>query len=660
MMKFLKTFRDFLLKISSSPFLMGGVLLLLVAAVYGEVCSFGFLPFWDDDTNIHRNPLYSPLSWENTALFWKGPFQQLYIPVTYSVWGALVALSRIIAGTSLSVGPINPMLFHGTNLLVHLFSTAMVCLILLRLIDVCFSDKVSKQRLICSAAVGALAFALHPLQVEPVAWVAGLRDLLGGAFSLAAVALFLAFLADKQSRPRRTLLYVSGTLLLLLAFGSKPGSVVTPALALLTGAWLIQARRDSWKRLLWLLPWFLLAVVDVVVTSKSQPAAALARSLVPVWARPLVAGDALAFYLGKIVWPLSPFDLCADYGRSPNFLLESGIIYWTWLIPIALLTLFITVKKLHCYLLPLGILIIGVLPTLGFIPFNFQVVSTVSDHYLYLAMLGPALALGMVISRVSFCWSLVIALIQLPGWGVLTLLQLPEWADGNTFFKATLAINPTSWKSRHNYACTLDAQGKLPEALQEFNEAIRLRPSNAEAHNDKALTLMKLGRNQEAINEFQQSLQIRATPGAARNLAALLLMRGNTAAAVQVYRLAMQIDPGDLQNQRALAWLLATHPDDTVRNGKEALALAEQIVTATHGRVPVFLFTLSAALAEAGDFNQAAAVASQAVESYQNSGDHHMAEFLEQRVIPLLQKHQPIREQTEQNTPIHQSLFFFQ
>ena len=215
---------------------------------------------------------------------------------------------------------------------------------------------------------------LHPVQVEAVAWVAGLRDLLGGAFSLAVITLFLAFLAEHQGRGRRIFYYLSGTLLLLLAFGSKPASVVTPALALITGLWLIQGHRPLW-----------------------------------------------------------------------NSLMDSGALYWTWLIPAGLLAILIAIKKLRCYLLPYGILLIGVLPTLGLIPFNFQIVSTVSDRYLYLAMLGPALALGMVMARVSFPRALVISLILLPGWAVLTLLQLPEWADGKTFFQATLAMNPTSW-----------------------------------------------------------------------------------------------------------------------------------------------------------------------------------------------------------------------
>ena len=629
-----------------------GVVLLIVAAVYAQVCTFQFLPFWDDDTNIHRNPLYAPLSWSSVALFWKGPFQQLYIPVTYTVWASLVALSRIVAGTSVSFGPINAAIFHGANLLVHLLSVSMVFLILRRLLGASSRKGTSPRTLLLASAAGALAFGLHPVQVETVAWVSGLRDLLGGALSLVSLALFLSWL-DRGASPSGSLRwnwlrYGASTLFLLLAFGSKPGSVVTPALALLCGAWLLRSRGRSWKPLLWLVPWFLIAAAEVVMTSHSQPAAELARSLVPIWARPLVAGDAIAFYLGKIFWPLEPWGLCADYGRSPNSLFESGILFWSWLIPLGVAAGLFLVRRLRIYLIPCALLAIGALPTLGLIPFNFQVVSTVSDRYLYLAMLGPSVALALILCRNPSRLTGGIASALLLGWIALSIRQLPEWRDGSAFFPATLERNPTSWKSRHNYACTLDAQGKFPEALKEFSEAIRLRPSNAEAYNDAALTLLKTGRRQEAIAYFQQSLQVRATPGAARNLAAALLMGNQPAQAAQVYRLAMQIDPGDLQNQRSLAWLLATHPDNNVRNGKEAVALASQIVAATNGQVPLFLLTLSASLAEEGDFEQAAAIAAQSAAAYRASGDKGMGDVVEGRIIPSLRAHQAIRDNPSQ------------
>jgi len=623
--------------------------LLVVALIDASVVTFQFLPFWDDDTNIHRNPLYAPLSWGSVAQFWLGPFQQLYIPVTYTVWAGLVALSRIIAGTAISFGPINASLFHGANLAAHLFAVAMVYLILCRILAA-HVPKTAVERpmgVILASAAGALTFGLHPVQVETVAWVSGLRDLLGGALALASLEVFLSWL-DRPSPLSRGnwARYGGATLLLLLAFGSKPGTVVTPVLAFVLGFWLLRMEERGWKRLIWLAPWFLAAVAEVVMTSRSQPAAELARSLVPIWARPLVAGDAMAFYLGKLAWP---FGLCADYGRAPNLLFEQGVLYWSWLIPAAVILFLSLVVRLRIYLVPLLLLAIGVLPTLGIIPFNFQVVSTVSDRYLYLAMIGPAVAValfsvkGASPVRAGFLWAI------LAGWGVLSLLQLPDWKRGETFFPATLARNPTSWKSRHNYACTLDAGGRMDEALREFSEAIRLRPSNAEAYNDMALTLLKTGRRSEAVQAFQQSLQIRPTAGAARNLAVALLMNGDPAQAAKVYRVAMQIDPSDLQNQRSLAWLLATHPDASIRNGGEAMDLSRMIVSATHGQVPLFLLTLAAAQAETGNFDEATTTAIRAAQVYAATGDSGMAATVEQRVIPVLRAHQALRDDPVRN-----------
>jgi tetratricopeptide (TPR) repeat protein len=656
----MKRLSSILIHFGKSPRVMSCLVLAITAAVYFQTCFFEFLPFWDDDTNIHRNPLYSPLSLDNIALFWKGPFQQLYIPVTYSVWGALVALSRVLAGTSVAVGPINPVLFHGTNLLVHLASTALVFLILRRLILERFAKPagkkspksfrpLSQEKVNYASAAGALLFAIHPVQVEVVAWVSGLRDLLGGAFSLAAIALFLFWLTHETRKPFSGAgVLLLATLSFLLAIGSKPGSVVTPAMALLCGAWILLPKKASLKPLWWLLPWFLIAALSVVLTSKAQPAAELARSLVPFWARPLVAGDAVGFYLWKLLWP---FGLCADYGRSPNSLFDSGILFWSFLIPLFLAVLLCVKKTLRPFLIPYALLVFGVLPTLGLIPFNFQVVSTVSDRYLYLGMLGPAFAFTLFMCMVPSLIGAGAALILLPGWMLLTLFQLPEWAVGKTFFPATLSRNPTSWKSRHNYACTLDSQGKFQDALTEFSEAIRLRPSNAEAHNDVALTLLKMGRRQEAIQSFQHSLQVRPTSGAARNLASVLLMSGDPAQAVQVYRLAMQIDPGDLQNQRSLAWVLSTHPDSSVRSAGEAIALSQQIVTVTNAQVPLFLLTLSAALAEGGRFDEATAVAVRSAEVYQMSGDHKMGVMVQEQIVPALRNHQPIRDNPAALTP---------
>jgi hypothetical protein len=106
----------------------------------------------------------------------------------------------------------------------------------------------------------------------------------------------------------------------------------------------------------------------------------------------------------------------------------------------------------------------------------------------------------------------------------------------------------------------------------------------------------------------------------------------------------MKIDPSDLQNQRALAWLLATHPDDHVRDGREAVELSRQIVSATNGQAPLFLLTLAASLAEAGDFSNALTVATQAEETYRQAGDPGMAQVIAQRILPALRNRQTVRD----------------
>jgi hypothetical protein len=106
----------------------------------------------------------------------------------------------------------------------------------------------------------------------------------------------------------------------------------------------------------------------------------------------------------------------------------------------------------------------------------------------------------------------------------------------------------------------------------------------------------------------------------------------------------MQIDPGDLQGQRALAWLLATHPDSGVRNGREAVVLSKQIVDSTNAQVPLFLLTYAAALAECGQFDEASRVGFIAASTYEHSGDPAMARMVREKVLPAFSAHQPIRD----------------
>jgi hypothetical protein len=499
------------------------------ALVFLPAVRFPFFPFWDDDIHVHANPHIADLSWSSLGALWAGPWQQLYIPLTYSVWAGLAALSRWADGLPVASGALNAAWFHGANVLVHAVSAALA-FVLLRRVAGKFADRAPGCRVNLAAALGALFFALHPLQVEPVAWISGLRDVLGGCLGLAALVVLFG---GERMGPGR---WIAATFLFLASLAAKPAGVALPLVA---GIMAVMPFRWSWRQIALVLgPWLVIGALWVVLTSSAQWAAELAVGLVPVWMRPLVAGDALAFYLAKTFWPAG---LAADYGRAPDVALNAGWLWWMWLGPVALATVLFVVKPLRVYLVPLLVFAAALLPTLGLVPFNFQVVSTVADRYAYLALIGPALALAMVVVRIRTPWCGVPAALVVALLAAGTMWRLPLWSEDLKLFAATLEVNPRSWKAMHNYASALDDRGRTAEGAGLMREVIARRPDSAEAFNDLAVMMWKLGSQAQAAALMRQSVMIRATPGSARNLAVMEEQLGNMAGRDEALRLLQQL-----------------------------------------------------------------------------------------------------------------------
>jgi len=602
---------------------------LLTLLIFSPVLAFPFFPFWDDDIHVHANPWLHPLTWEGLRTFWLAPYQQLFIPLTYSLWAALAAGSRAWAGLPVTTGPLDPFWFHAANWISHAGSTALVFFLLRRLLAV-LPGLSNPSRISWAAALGAAFFAWHPLQVEPVAWISGLRDVLGGFLALAAVATM--FGEDKLGVPR----WSAATLLFLGSLAAKPAGVSLPLVA-----GLLAAVSFGWKpaRLAWALtPWLVLAAGWVLLTRHAQSAADLAKDLVPLGLRPLVAADALAFYLGKT---LIPFGLAADYGRAPDLVWSQGWLWWTWLAPATLLFLLVWFRPLRPFLLPAGIFAAALLPTLGLVPFNFQVVSTVADRYAYLALFGPALALAMVTASARNLGPAVAGTVVVAAWAGLSMVRLPLWSEDLRLFAATLENNPQSWKAMHNFASALDDRGRTAEAEPLMRKVIQLRPDSAEAHNDLGVMLWGLGRREEAVAETRRALEIRPTASAARNLMIMEAERQNGSGYLEALRLAVALAPGDRDRSRQLAWFLATSPDPALRNGPESLRLA-QALASTNGATPQDLMTLAAAQAESGDYSAARQSAREAVHRLENAGDP-WANSARMEILRVLESGRPIR-----------------
>lgn len=523
----------------------GAAVALLVLLIFAQAVRFPFFPFWDDDIHVHSNPHIAQLSWSSLTALWSGPWQQLYIPLTYTVWAGLALLSRAAAGEPLSTGALNPAWFHAANILLHAVAATLAFVLLRRLLTK-FVPSSPPGRTAAAAALGAAFFALQPLQVEPVAWISGLRDVLGGCLGLAALAVL--FGRDQPGASR----CVAAGLLFLASLAAKPAGVALPLVAAILAIWPF-----GWpaRRLVLVLgPWFAAAAAWVLLTANAQSAADLARNLAPFWTRPLVAGDALAFYLKQTLWPSG---LSADYGRSPDHILATGAIWWTWLGPAALAVLLAAVRPLRVYLVPFAVFAAALLPTLGLVPFNFQVVSTVADRYAYVALLGPALALGLIAARAQTWRPAAAAAVVVVALAALTLVRLPLWAEDLRLFADTIKANPRSWKALHNYASALDDRGRTAEALPLMREVVARRPDGSEGHNDLAVMLWNLGQHTEAVESMRRSLAVRATPSSARNLVQMQSKLGNLDGVIEALGVLVGLEPDNTEARQALAELQA-------------------------------------------------------------------------------------------------------
>ena len=158
-----------------SAFVCRALLVFAIIITFGRIISFEFLD-WDDPVNITKNPLLHPPSLGKTLAFWIIPYAGLYIPVTYSFW----SVEALLASGSAAADPLTPSVFHAGSLLLHLGCT-LALFELLRLLV----------KNVAAACAGALLFAVHPLQVESVAWITETKGLLSAFFSFVALWVYL-------------------------------------------------------------------------------------------------------------------------------------------------------------------------------------------------------------------------------------------------------------------------------------------------------------------------------------------------------------------------------------------------------------------------------------------------------------------------------------
>jgi protein O-mannosyl-transferase len=487
------------------PVLLAGLTVL----VFLPAVRFGFL-HWDDHHLIFQNPLYTQFSWSGMLVPWRAQILGFYIPVTYTAWAIQHALWGFNANA-----------FHAVNVLLHALNVALVFLVVRAILDardsrVAVPDRrqttsdrpgsVAFPLVPVAAACAALLFAVHPVQVEPVAWLSDLKDLLATFFTFLAVHAYFRP-SRRTGRLHRIALYGAGWFLLALL--SKPAVAVFGPVVLVLD---VALRHTPWRTALrHTAAWLVLAVPFTVITKLAQPDA-MFDYVAPLWLRPFVALDTLQFYAVKLV---APVRLAPEYGRTPQWLLESGAWRWSWVVPAIVGALlgwaawrrrFVPLVLVAAFVLALG-------PVLGLVPFFYQRFSTVADHYLYapflLVTLGVALALVAVPPRHRRT-GVVAVLALCTVCTVLTVRQLRIWQTDDTFFPYAIAHDPRGPLLRMNYGQALQAQGRYEDAIEQYRAGADIRP-HPDLYYNIASALFALKRYDEAETALLKAIELNPT-----------------------------------------------------------------------------------------------------------------------------------------------------
>ncbi len=541
----------------------------MIGAVFFPVLSADFL-YWDDRTHLHENPWLWPPEQRSWWQFWIEPYWGLYVPVAYNFWGLVATFATSV--DSAGMPTLLPGPFHAASLALHGVVVMLVYWGLRRWGQ--------RQEV---AFLGASLFAIHPLQVESVAWISETRGLLAAALAFAAMFLYVAAVESDSPQQRASAgprlfwtRYLGATALFIGAILAKPSAVALPLMILV----LIVSRAQGklFQHARWLLPWIVIAGLDAVAMKYLQPAEAIAATS-SLGHRVWIAIDSLTFYVLKFVapWPLS-----IDYGRRPDVALTSSAVVSSVLVVASLIVAGLLLRPRQVWWTGMALFAAGLAPVLGMIPFEFQSISTVADRYAYLAMFGPVLILTSLLSRRDtltpivrcgvWCWLGALAIVS--------TVQVRYWHDDVTLYRHALSINPHSVVALANlgylhqqreefdlanqfYRQTLAAAphevialkglgeiamngGDFTTAADWFAKATQAQPNDAAAWNNWGVSLAAQGSFPQAELHFRRAIALASRPNAEFhvNLARTLLELKRIPDAHAEVNRALSIDPG--------------------------------------------------------------------------------------------------------------------
>jgi tetratricopeptide (TPR) repeat protein len=525
---------------------------------------------------------------------------------------------------------------HFTNVLLHTVAVVLLFLVFQRMTGALWR----------SAFVAAL-FAIHPLHVESVAWVAERKDVLSAVFFMLTLLAYVRY-----ARAPSTWRYLIVAFVFALGLMSKPMLVTLPFVLLLLDYWPLnrvggersRARRQLLRLLVEKLPLIALSAVSSTVTFLAQRAAIGWTEQLPMLAR---INNAMVTYVIYVWQMLCPADLAVFYTHPENRLPS-------WEISLALAVLIgitmaaVILRKDTPYFITGWLWYLGMLvPVIGLVQVGWQ---GHADRYTYLPQIGLYIAATWAVADLTASWRrqriflsaaalLVIGALSWSAW-----IQASYWRDSETLFSHALAVTRKNDVAENNLGIVFLEKGKLDQAISMLQAAIELRPENGPAHNNLAKALLQKGRLDEAMVHYRKFLEIEPQNVEARNiLGTALIQRGHVREAVEQWQGALAIEPENGNAASNLAWVFATCPEDSMRDGGRAVQLAEKALRVSGGKIPMVFRILGAAYAENGRFPQAIETAQRGAELANSQGNPGLVAELQSN-IALYQAGKPLRD----------------
>ena len=471
-------------------------LFVFVYIVFSHTMKLDFLLF-DDSLNISKNPYFKNIELTTFFDLWAHPYEHLYIPVTYSLWAVLYTFSDRISGG------IYPVYFHFSNLLMHAINTIIAFSIIKKTINRKIQNDL---QIYIIASIGAIFFAVHPIQTEAVAWISGMKDILYSFFALLSLCFYLDDADEEKGKKKSISKKHIAFAFFVLAMLSKPTAVILPFIIATLEIFIF---KKPIKSIINLLPWIIASIILIILARNLMPPPS--KIEYPPWhLRPVLALDAMLFYLKKILWPS---EFMHDYGRTIQAASTNFIAFYFSTVFVAILLYVQTkIKAAKLFIVFLIAFFISILPYSGIIPFEFQRLSTVADRYAYFGVFIFCLFLCIALNKLNMSRQILVsfAIILTSFFTFKTITHLKVWENDITLGEHTLKYNSLSTSSYINIGIKKSSNGLFDEAITNYQNAIKINPFAELAYYNMGIALTGKGNIQEALLQAEKLRDIKS------------------------------------------------------------------------------------------------------------------------------------------------------